>query len=108
MSVSGDQSQSPSKPAGSQVSVSCISRGGKPSPAFTWYLGDQEILDHSLEVSQEDREKEKMIKFIQVIESSGLSLKEADVYMPTNPHISNHRSIQRKKIQPWSVLEPED
>merc|ERR1719433_2103939 len=58
-----------------------------------------------LEVSQEDRE-EKMIKFIQVIESSGLSLKEADVYMPTNPHISNHRSIQRKKIQPWSVLEP--
>merc|ERR1711988_1405071 len=37
-----------------------------------------------LEVSQEDREKEKMVKFIEVIESSGLSLKEAEVYMPTN------------------------
>ena len=61
-----------------------------------------------LEVSQEDREKEKMIKFIEVIETSGLSLKEANVFMPTNPHISNHRSIQRRKVQPWTVLEPED
>ena len=61
-----------------------------------------------LEVSQEDREKEKMIKFIDVIESSGLSLREAGVYMPTNPHISNHRSIPRKRVQPWTVLEPED
>ena len=61
-----------------------------------------------LEVSQEDREKEKMIKFIDVIESSGLSLREANVYMPTNPHISNHRNIQRKRVQPWTVLEPEN
>ena len=61
-----------------------------------------------LEVSQEDREKEKMIKFIDVIESSGLSLKEASVYMPTNPHISNPRNIQRRRVQPWTVLEPEN
>ena len=61
-----------------------------------------------LEVSQEDREKEKMIKFIDVIESSGLSLREAHVYMPTNPHISNHRSIQHQRVQPWTVLEPEN
>lgn len=61
-----------------------------------------------LEVSQEDREKEKMIKFIDVIESSGLSLREASVYMPTNPHISNHRKIQPKRVKPWTVLEPEN
>ena len=61
-----------------------------------------------LEVSQEDREKEKMIKFIDVIESSGLSLREANVYMPTNPHISNPRNIQRRRVQPWTVLEPEN
>ena len=61
-----------------------------------------------LEVSQEDREKEKMVKFIEVIESSGLSLKEAEVYMPTNPHITNHRTIQHRKVQPWTVLEPEN
>ena len=61
-----------------------------------------------LEISKEDKEKEKMIKFIEVIESSGISLKEAPVYMPTNPHISNHRTIQQKKVKPWTVLEPEN
>ena len=78
MSVSGDQSQSPSqsKPAGSQVSVSCISRGGKPSPAFTWYLGDQEILDHSLEVSQEDSlEVKSEVSFTLEEEHDGLEIK---------------------------------
>eukprot|EP00090_Calanus_glacialis_P028310 TRINITY_DN45519_c0_g1_i1.p1 TRINITY_DN45519_c0_g1~~TRINITY_DN45519_c0_g1_i1.p1 ORF type:complete len:208 (-),score=65.62 TRINITY_DN45519_c0_g1_i1:29-619(-) len=61
-----------------------------------------------LEVSEEDKEKEKMVKFIDVIEQSGLSLSEAEVYQPTNPHISNHRTIQHKKVQPWTVLEPEN
>merc|ERR1719242_635834 len=34
------------------------------------------------EVRLEDRQKEKMIKFIEVIESSGLSFREASLYMP--------------------------
>ena len=60
-----------------------------------------------LDVSDEDREKEKMVKFIDVIEQSGLSLSEPEVYQPTNPHIVNHRRIQQKRVKPWTVLEPE-
>ena len=52
-----------------------------------------------LDVSDEDKTKEKMVKFIDVIEQSGLSLSEANVYMPTNPHISNHRQIQPKRLR---------
>merc|ERR1719499_315843 len=40
-----------------------------------------------LDVSEEDRQKEKMVKFIDVIEQSGLSMSEPNIYMPTNPHI---------------------
>merc|ERR1719397_2146412 len=36
-----------------------------------------------LDVSEEDRQKEKMVKFISVIEESGLSLTEPDRYKPT-------------------------
>merc|ERR1719391_1161879 len=60
-----------------------------------------------LDVSEEDKVKEKMVKFIDVIEQSGLSLSEAAVYMPTNPHISTPRNIQPKRVKPWTVLEPE-
>ena len=61
-----------------------------------------------LEVSQEDRAKEKMVKFIDVIEQSGLSLREPAVYQATNPHIAHSREIPTKKVKPWTVLEPED
>ena len=61
-----------------------------------------------LDVSEEDKAKEKMVKFIDVIEQSGLSLSEADVYMPTNPHIPNHRNIQPQRVKPWTVLEPDN
>ena len=61
-----------------------------------------------LDVSEEDREKEKMVRFIDVIEKSGLSLSEPNIYMPTNPHIATHRKIQPKRVKPWTVLEPED
>merc|ERR1719499_1525784 len=40
-----------------------------------------------LDVSEEDKTKEKMVKFIDVIEQSGLSMSEPNIYMPTNPHI---------------------
>ena len=61
-----------------------------------------------LEVSEEDKTKEKMVKFIDVIEQSGLSLTEPEVYQPVNPHIANHRKIQYKKVKPWTVMEPEN
>ena len=61
-----------------------------------------------LDVSNEDRGKEKMVKFIDVIEQSGLSLSEPKVYQPINPHIVNHRRIQHKRVKPWTVLEPEN
>merc|ERR1719369_1742728 len=44
-----------------------------------------------LEVDQEDRDKEKMIKFVQVIEESGLSLSEPDQYRSSNVHESEPR-----------------
>ena len=78
LSVSGDQSQSQSeaKPAGSQISASCISRGGKPTPEFTWFLGDQEILEHSQEVSQEDSlEVKSEVSFTLEEEHDGLQIK---------------------------------
>ena len=61
-----------------------------------------------LDVSDEEKSKEKMVKFIEVIENSGLSLSEPEVYQPKNPHIANPRSIQLKKVEPWTVLEPEN
>lgn len=78
VSVSGDQPQPQSqpKPAGSQISVSCISGGGKPSPAFTWYLGDQEILEHSLDLSQEENlEARSEVSFTLEEEHDGLQIK---------------------------------
>merc|ERR1719225_2498565 len=50
-------------------------------------------------VSEEDREKEKMVRFIDVIEESGLSLSEPNIYMPTNPHIATHRKIQSQLVR---------
>ena len=67
--------------------------------------GVSEVL---LQVSEEDKEKEKMKKFISVIEESGLSLSEPEVYQPTNPHVSNFRKIQHRKIKPWTILEQEN
>eukprot|EP00092_Neocalanus_flemingeri_P020166 GFUD01021833.1.p1 GENE.GFUD01021833.1~~GFUD01021833.1.p1 ORF type:complete len:196 (+),score=55.34 GFUD01021833.1:42-629(+) len=61
-----------------------------------------------LGVTEEDKGTEKMVKFIDVIEKSGLSLTEAEFYQPSNPHIANFRTIQQKKVHPWTVLEPEN
>ena len=61
-----------------------------------------------LDVADEEREKEKMVKFVSVIEQSGLSLAEPAQFRPRNPHIPNPRAIERPQVQPWTVLEPED
>merc|ERR1719430_1771295 len=56
-------------------------------------------------VDEEDRTKDKMIKFISVIEESGLTLSEPEQFEPLNKHIVNHSTIQQPKIKPWTVLE---
>merc|ERR1719367_691717 len=58
-----------------------------------------------LDVSEEDREKEKMVKFIDVIEQSGLSLSEPEQYKPTSRHMTHNWTIPKSKVQPWTVLE---
>merc|ERR1712098_756175 len=59
-----------------------------------------------LSVSEEDRAKEKMVKFIKVIEESGLSLTEPDQYIPPNPHQSDSKRLKMEKnMQSWTVVE---
>jgi len=58
-----------------------------------------------LQVSEEDRAKEKMQKFISIIEESGLCLSEPDMYVHENPHQDHYYQILPKKIKPWSILE---
>ena len=70
VSVSGDQSQP--APAGSVISVSCISGGGKPRPTFTWRLGDQEITDHTEEGDEQEARSE--VSFTLEEEHDGLEI----------------------------------
>ena len=70
VSVSGDQSQP--FPAGSLISVSCISGGGKPRPTFTWRLGEEEILDHSEEGDETEARSE--VTFTLEEEHDGLEI----------------------------------
>ena len=59
-------------------------------------------------VGEEERKKEKMIKFISVIEESGLSLTEPKLYVPRQKHATHHFTIPQPTVQPWTVLEPKD
>ena len=59
-------------------------------------------------VDKEERQKEKMVKFISVIEESGLSLTEPDRYKPTSPHITHTWVVPKSKVKPWTVPEPEN
>ena len=70
VSVSGDQSQP--APAGSVISVSCISGGGKPRPTFTWRLGDQEITHHTEEGDEQEARSE--VSFTLEEEHDGLEI----------------------------------
>ena len=56
-------------------------------------------------VDKEERQKEKMVKFISVIEESGLSLTEPEQYKPTSRHMTHNWTIPKSKVQPWTVLE---
>merc|ERR1719282_951105 len=58
-----------------------------------------------LDVSEEERQKEKMVKFISVIEGSGLSLTEPEQYKPTSRHMTHNWTIPKSNVQPWTVLE---
>ena len=56
-------------------------------------------------VDKEERQKEKMVKFISVIEESGLSLTEPEQYKPTSRHMTHTWTVPKSKVQPWKVLE---
>jgi len=59
-----------------------------------------------LDVDQSELKKDKMSKFISIIEQEGLSLTEPEVYVPPNPH--NHHELYDIKpptVQPWTVTE---
>lgn len=70
VSVSADQSQP--FPAGSVISVSCISGGGKPRPSFSWRLGGEELLGHSEEGDELEARSE--VSFTVEEEHAGLEI----------------------------------
>merc|ERR1719495_1307668 len=53
-----------------------------------------------LDVSEEDKVKEKMVKFIDVIEQSGLSLTEPEQYKPNSRHMTHTWTVPKSKVQP--------
>eukprot|EP00088_Acartia_fossae_P044913 TRINITY_DN4796_c0_g1_i10.p1 TRINITY_DN4796_c0_g1~~TRINITY_DN4796_c0_g1_i10.p1 ORF type:complete len:204 (+),score=35.13 TRINITY_DN4796_c0_g1_i10:42-653(+) len=60
-----------------------------------------------LDVDPSELEKDKMKKFIQIIEDSGLSLSEPDVYEPHNPYKNEFYEMKPKAVKPWTVTEQE-
>ena len=58
-------------------------------------------------VDKEERQKEKMVKFISVIEESGLSLTEPERYKPSSPHVTHTWTVPKSKVKPWTVPEAE-
>merc|ERR1712098_431050 len=56
-------------------------------------------------IDKEEEQKDKMIKFISVIEESGISLKEPIEMRPLNKHIVHKHSLQKPSVKPWTVLE---
>jgi len=58
-----------------------------------------------LMVDNAERTKDKMQKFISIIEESGISLSEPDTFTPPNPHADEFYNMPAKKIKPWTVLE---
>eukprot|EP00088_Acartia_fossae_P007866 TRINITY_DN13697_c0_g1_i3.p1 TRINITY_DN13697_c0_g1~~TRINITY_DN13697_c0_g1_i3.p1 ORF type:complete len:203 (-),score=20.72 TRINITY_DN13697_c0_g1_i3:122-730(-) len=63
------------------------------------------IREVSLHLTSEEMKKEKMKKFISVIEESGIILSEPDMYRADNPHKDDTYDIPERKVKPWTVLE---
>ena len=68
MSVSGENQQPFA--AGTKVTVTCSTGGGKPVPAFRWSVGEEDIEDHS-ETFEADFEATSEISFIVKEEHDG-------------------------------------
>lgn len=68
MSVSGDNQQPFA--AGTKVTVTCSSGGGKPVPDFRWSLGGEEVEEHS-ETFGADLEAVSEISFVVEEEHDG-------------------------------------
>ena len=56
-----------------------------------------------LEVSEKDMEKERMRKFVEAVEASGLNLSEGAPYKQIDPHRSD--SNFNKRFKPWEVMD---
>jgi len=56
-----------------------------------------------LDVNKTEKEKDKMQKFIQIIEDSGLSLSEPEEYKHYNPHKDNLYEMKPQQVKPWTV-----
>jgi len=58
-------------------------------------------------VDKEDMQKEKMVKFISVIEEAGLSLQEPEQFEPFNRHrvMPSPEDMKGPRVKPWEVLE---
>ena len=62
MSVSGEDQDQPFA-AGTRITASCTSGGGKPSPSFQWTLAGQDISGHS-EAVGDDLEVTSEVSFV--------------------------------------------
>ena len=56
-----------------------------------------------LEVSEQDLKKERMRKFVEAVEGSGLNLREGAPYKQIDPHRSD--SNFNKRFKPWEVID---
>lgn len=56
-----------------------------------------------LEVSEQDLKKERMRKFVEAVEGSGLNLSEGAPYKQIDPHRSD--SNFNKRFKPWEVID---
>ena len=56
-----------------------------------------------LEVSEQDLKKERMRKFVEAVEGSGLTLSEGAPYKQIDPHRSD--SNFNKRFKPWEVID---
>merc|ERR1711872_202896 len=61
------------------------------------------VYEMHLLVDKEELSKEKMKKFVSIIEECGLSLLESEVYEPENPHRDDYYNIKPATVQPWTA-----
>lgn len=56
-----------------------------------------------LKVEEEDLKKERMRKFVEAVEASGLTLSENLPFVPTDPH--RGLSAWKDRVRPWEFVD---